>query len=149
MSDSKLNMFRCVIAMAQKDGVINKGEYEELSKILANVKFSPEQQQALSDEITRPIDINEVLPKVTDKPDRAMLAHYARIMMHADGDPKPDEQALIKRLEEFAISNADSVDIVSEYQMAYEDFERKSDEDIYKSKSKSFLFKRFLDWMDN
>ncbi|MEZ4872357.1 MAG: hypothetical protein R2827_08960 [Bdellovibrionales bacterium] len=145
ISESKFNMFRCVIAMAQQDGVIEKSELEEIGKMLEKVQLSDAQREALKHELGHKINLDEVLAQVTEKGDRAMLAHYARIMMYADGVAHPDEQALVEQLQKFAMDHADAVDIVTQYRKAYADYEKSSDKDIYSSNSKSILYKWFLD----
>ncbi len=141
-------MFRCVLAMAQKDGILKKEELEEIGRIIQNVKFSDDQRKTLRIEIEAPINIDQALPLITEKSDRAVLAYYARILMHVDGEAHPEEQSLVKKLENYSMSHADSVDIVAQYQVAYADFEKRSDESIYSGGGSQF-FKWFQDWLDN
>ena len=87
MTDSQLNMWRAVIAIAHADGTVQQEEKDYLYKTLANIDRSynlkDAQRMALANDLKTPQDISTLIPLITDPQHRAMLVHFGEVLAWA------------------------------------------------------------------
>lgn len=100
VSDSTYHMWRCIIALAKADGIIEDSEIEYINSALASLKGLTAQQRAQlgEDMVTDSGDISPLLARVTDKADRSLIFHFGGLLAESDGELEPGEEAILQRL---------------------------------------------------
>lgn len=102
ISDSMFHMLRCIIAVAQADGMIQDGELEYLKRVFADMErdfgLTAEQRMLLGEDMLRTGRIAEFLPRVTDPADRRQLFYLGGIMAQASGELHPGEEEILKKI---------------------------------------------------
>jgi uncharacterized tellurite resistance protein B-like protein len=111
---SLFNMWRCVIAIAHADGVIQPEERDYLEKVFANLNrtyaLTADEQAVLSGDLDHAQDIGALLPQVTRPENRALLAHFSRIVAWADGELDLAEEQQLEKLHKLLGVNIDDPD---------------------------------------
>ncbi len=107
VSNSKLHMIRCLIAMAHADGVICDEERAYISALTNRLPLSDEQRDILEDDLTRSQDVGALFTQINDPRYRGQVVYFARLMAHKDGNLDPSEQDLLDRLHAMATDGLD------------------------------------------
>ncbi|WP_127716869.1 TerB family tellurite resistance protein [Halobacteriovorax sp. HLS] len=143
ISDSKFNMWRACLAIISIDGRHSEEEKLWLSERARIVKFSKEQLETLERELKKPVDIESILPLITDKKDLAFLMHQIRVIGNIDGLYDEDEKAAFKKVESIVMKGIDLTSIEKEVQKMED--ESYHEDVVYKSgNSASYLENWFL-----
>lgn len=100
MDESKFQMWRATVGLVYVDGILSPEEKRWLDKHLKDQPFSDEQKAQIERDIHEGCQIDEILPKVTDKKDRSHLLHFANILFRSDNQYSPEEKEFFKNLEE-------------------------------------------------
>lgn len=140
-------MWRAVVAVAHADNHIDPSEKEHIQKTLKKLPLTDEQLEALNSELHSPANIDSILTNITNPGDRAQVVYFARLLMWADGHLNDDENEILKHIHSQVMSKTDVQEALQKIHTMEAQVEQQSDQEIYKSKSGSFLFKKFLDWM--
>ncbi|MEZ0259909.1 MAG: TerB family tellurite resistance protein [Alphaproteobacteria bacterium] len=100
VSDSTFHLWRCIIALAKADGIIEDSEITHINSALASLKgLSAEQRLTLGEDmVMEETDIAPLLARVTDKADRALIFHFGGLLAESDGELEPGEEAILQRL---------------------------------------------------
>ena len=111
MTDSQLNMWRAVIAIAHADGTVQQEEKDYLYKTLANIdrsyNLTDAQRMALANDLKTPQNISTLIPLITDPQHRAMLVHFGEVLAWADNEISVDEEAILKKLHDGQMQSVD------------------------------------------
>ena len=99
---SKLYMWRCVVAMAHADGMIQAEEDEWLRKTFINMRdragLPLEHYDILLSDLEEPQDVANLLPYINDPAYRAQVVYFARLLAYKDGVLQPSEEQLLEKL---------------------------------------------------
>lgn len=104
VSDSRLNMWRAVIALAHADHKLTDEEIQFIGKKIKGGKMSADQQEILLSDLQSPAELENVLPKVSEPSDRAMLVYYGRLLVWSDGEYAIQEEKLLNMMNDNALS---------------------------------------------
>jgi hypothetical protein len=110
LTNSTFHMLRCVVMVLHADRKLEAGEMALVRMLIANVQqdatFMPQQKRILKEDIKKPQNIDELLPHVTTRADREKLVLFAGLMAMADGEMHPDEEAILKKIQNHCGENA-------------------------------------------
>lgn len=148
VSDSKFNMFRCMIVMAYADSVLNENEKDYMHTLMQNNDFTPEQLETLEDDLQNPKTIEDVLPKVTNPEDRGQVVYFARLMAYKDGVFDANEEDLLNRLHANAMNNIDMDALRADVQKAVALNMEAHKEMLEEMSFKNSMFRAFDRWME-
>jgi uncharacterized membrane protein YebE (DUF533 family) len=102
LDNSVLNMWRCVIAVAQADGAVDDEELYYFDTLLAHLSEQEEidasWKQVLGEDLVQAQKIDKLLPKVTSQEDLHALFYFAGLMAQCDGELKPDEEDILRKI---------------------------------------------------
>lgn len=107
VSDSRLNMWRAVIALAHADHVLKPEEVKFIEDKIKHGKMDDKQIALLLSDSETPAKLEDVLPKVTEPSDRSMLVYYARLLVWSDGEYALQEERLLDVLRNNALGSID------------------------------------------
>jgi tellurite resistance protein len=111
LSESAFYMWRCIVAVAHADGMVQDQELEYLNQVFAGMEkdsaLTAEQRQTLGEDLVTPQNIGTLLPHVTDHADHQHLVYTAALMAEANGELDPGEEEIIKRVAAGEMSDAD------------------------------------------
>jgi len=95
-------MWRCVIALAHADGLVQQQERDYINRIIANMDrvngLTEEQKKTFAADLETPHSIAELLPYINDPQWRGQLIYFAGMLARADGVLDPREDDIIKKL---------------------------------------------------
>ncbi len=114
-------MWRTLFAIAHADNILADGEIEYMAKVLEEVNFTPQQTEALKDDITNPKNIDEMFAGVSDVQDRIMFFDLARELVWADGDFGEAEQSAIIKLKRAHFLKTDVDELIGKIKLELED----------------------------
>ena len=109
ISNSKLSMFRCMLAIAHADGIYCDEEQGYMRTMMGNQNppLSEEQREILEDDMANPKALGDILPEIDEPEYRGQVVYFARLMAYKDGELHPNEDDLIERLHANAMDNVD------------------------------------------
>ncbi len=109
VSTSKFYMFRCMIVMAHADNVFCEQERAYMYALMnhTRVPLTDEQYTTLEDDMKTPKALEDLLPYINDPNYRGQLVYFARLMAAKDGNIDADEEALLNKLNAYAIDGLD------------------------------------------
>ncbi|MBI1216123.1 MAG: hypothetical protein GC185_09935 [Alphaproteobacteria bacterium] len=142
-------MWRCVTAIAHADGLIQPEERAYLEKVFASLDrlydLSGDEKAILYGDLDQAQDVGELLKHVTKPENKALLAHFSRIVAWADGELDMQEEALLDKLNKLLGKNAQNPEFQKEIHdaMAQADAETKKelDDADEKLREKGYLFR--------
>jgi len=108
LSESKLNLWRTLIALAHVDGNACKEERDFIHEGLKKIKASPAQMRVLEKDFVQIHSPDDFFEKITDPRDRAWLLYLAGLMFHRD-DGFSDYEKLY--YDKFQANHAKMVDL--------------------------------------
>lgn len=100
-------MWRCVIALAHADGMVQQGERDYLSRIFGNMNLSDEQRRIFHADMAEAQDIAQLLTHINEPEWRGQLVYFAGLLARADGVLDPQEDHLLKKLRADQMSSLD------------------------------------------
>ncbi len=112
-NESKFNMWRATLPLVKLDGVITPEEENWLKNFFNKVPFSPEQLAIIKTDMDKNTKIEEIIPLITDKVDRATLLHFANMIFKSDKDFHEKEQAFYDKFKASIMGNLNLEEIVS------------------------------------
>jgi tellurite resistance protein len=137
-NESKFNMWRACFAALWADGKLTSEEREWALKKINTLRFTDEQKQALLEELETQADFLSIVEKVTNKSDRAFLAHQIRVISHLDGHFSPEEKELLENWRSVVMQGVEDSKIKELLALDALDEEERADEVA----NKSSLFER-------
>ena len=99
MNESKFNMWRGCVAIVFLDGVVSPEERKWVEEKCTKLPLSDAQRQILLKDLAQGVKLENVLDKVTDKPDRAFLVNTFLVLANIDKNFAPIEKENFKKLE--------------------------------------------------
>jgi uncharacterized tellurite resistance protein B-like protein len=125
LSDSAFHMWRCIVAVAHADGIVQDAELEHLKKIFAGMEhdglLNADQREVLGQDLVSPQSISTLLKRVTGQADRVQLAYAAALMAQASGDLDPGEEQIIRKISAGTLAEAEVNQLLSDVRRALED----------------------------
>ena len=95
-SDELFIVWRCIIAMAHADGVINDKEFKFIRRYINNFRFSTEQKEILQNDFILAPEVSSLLNLITDISHKRRLIQMAERVALSDGFLSNEETALLK-----------------------------------------------------
>lgn len=137
-NDSKFNMWRGCIGVIWIDGKVDEKEQEWMKEKLNSLPFTPEQKVVLEQDLANGVRLESVLPQITDRKDRAFLAHQVRVIGHLDGEYSSDEKEFYEKWNKIILDGVD-LDFFNALIEADEKASYHEDE-VYKVANKTSIF---------
>lgn len=113
ISESRLYMWRAVVAMIHADGVVTPHEISFLNDYIPDIGLSKGQMDMIMCDLQTPQDVYQMFGKITNRDDRKDFFSLARALSWCDGDFDAQEKTIIDQLEKFDLS-ADNVALLHE-----------------------------------
>lgn len=105
LTDSRLAMWRAVLAMAHTDGVVMPKEAEFGALYMDRAGASDEQREILREDLQNPQDPAEMFARIIEPSDKADFFEFARALLWCDGDFSAQEKAIVERLQKTHIDS--------------------------------------------
>lgn len=139
-NDSKFHMWRGCVAAVWADGVVSSEEREWVLKKIEGLPFTPEQKETLLKDLEGRGDFAEIVSKITDKKDRAFLAHQIRVIGNLDKNYSEEEKKLFSAWHDSVMKGVD----LSELEKIVAEDEKLSyhEDEVYKAHNKTSIFER-------
>lgn len=99
ISESRMFMWRAVVAMVHADQRVMPQEKDFVQNILAEENFSEEQREALIQDLMNPNTCSKMFTRIKDTHDIEDYFVYARSISWCDGDFACQEAEIINRLD--------------------------------------------------
>jgi len=99
MNDSKFNMWRGCVAIVFLDGVVSPEERKWVEEKCHKLPLSDDQRKILLNDLAQGVKLEDVLDKVTHKPDRAFLVNTFLVLANIDKNFSAIERENFKKLE--------------------------------------------------
>lgn len=138
MNDSKFNMWRACIAVIYLDNKVTKEELDWANEKIQKLPLTNEQRTILQFDLKNGVIFNSVLPKITDKVDRAFLVNTFRVLANIDHDFSEIEKNKFKELESKVLGALDLGAITHEVEKMQTEFY--NEKEVYKDYNKSSIF---------
>ncbi|MBK24257.1 MAG: hypothetical protein CME70_09685 [Halobacteriovorax sp.] len=116
LSESKFNMWRAAFSIIHVDGKVSIEEQAWAKEKLSSLPLSNSQKSTLELDLVKGAKVEELLPSITHKPDRAFLLHLCRTIGHLEGDYSDSEKEAFKYLEKEILKDIDLAPIEAEVQ---------------------------------
>ncbi len=104
VSNSTFYMWRCIIAIAHADGLVQDEERTYIRRIIDNMDhlygLTPEQKATLAADLDSPLSQNipDLLSHINEPSARADLIYFGGLLARADGVLDPREDDILKKL---------------------------------------------------
>lgn len=125
LTESAFYMWRCIIAVAHADGIVQDPELEYLNKVFAGFErdsaLSTDQRATLGEDLVEPQNISDLLKHVTDHGDRHQLIYFAALMAKENGDLDPGEEDIIRKISAGEMNEAEVNQLVKDVRKALDD----------------------------
>ena len=100
ITESRLYMWRAVVAMVHADGVVTPHEVSFINDYIHDMQLSHVQLEMIGQDLQTPQDVYEMFANVSELQDRKDFFALARALSWCDGDFDAQEKTIINRLEE-------------------------------------------------
>lgn len=140
MTDSRFNMWRCLVALVHADHRISPEEKEFFTKRFDKLRLSEEQKSILLNELQNPQKVEDIFNKITDREDKATLIYFARLLFWSDGEFAKQEEKILKHLHASVISGIDVKQVMQDVNRATEEIMARYDREIKKEKEEAGLW---------
>lgn len=137
VNDSRLNMFRCCIALIWIDGKVAPEEKEWAETIISRNNFSDRQRRQLQYDLCTRVKFEDVYPGVTDHKNKVYLSYLLNIIANKDGVYTEEELDLLAKVKEDLVKGID-----------FSKIDDKTSEDIKNSLSDSLEFEDKRTWFE-
>jgi len=97
ISESKFQMWRGTIALAQVDNHVSKEEKLWLDQHLKKIPFTKEQREILQNDFEKGIKLDDILLNSLEPRERGMLVSFANTIFKRDG-LAPEEEVVLSQL---------------------------------------------------
>lgn len=114
ISESKLHMLRCLIAIAHADNIFHEKEKEYIEGLMHKNPISQGQRAILESDMTEIQDISKMYNKITEPKYKGQVVYFMRLMAQKDGVYDISEKELVDRLNALATENLDITAISAE-----------------------------------
>lgn len=127
LSNSAFYMWRCVIALAHADGLVQQAERDYLERIFTRMdslgSLTPEQKASFAADLAAPggQSIPELLSHINEPVWRSQLIYFGYLLARADGVLDPREEDILKKLHADQLSSLDMGQIRGQVQAAVDD----------------------------
>ena len=125
LSDSAFHMWRCIIAVAHADGIVQDAELEHLKKIFSGMErdglLNADQREILGQDLVGPQNVSTLLKRVTSQEDRHQLVYAAALMAQTSGDLDPGEEEVIRKISAGTLGEAEVSQLLNDVRKALED----------------------------
>lgn len=125
LSDSAFHMWRCIVAVAHADGIVQDEELQHLNKIFSGMQrdgvLTADQRETLGQDLVSPQNISSMLKRVTAQADRVQLAYAAALMAQANGEIDPGEEQVIRMISAGTLGDAEVNQLMADVHRALED----------------------------
>lgn len=118
---SQFYMWRCVVAIAHADGMVQAEEREYLNRIFGRMGLTADQRETFRQDIAAPQDIAALLAHINEPEWRGQLIYFAGLLARADGVLAPSEDQLIKKLHAGQMASLDMDQIRADVKKAVGD----------------------------
>lgn len=115
---SQFYMWRCVIALAHADGMVQQGERDYLSRVFGNMALTDEQRRIFHADMATAQDIGQLLAHINEPEWRGQLVYFAGLLARADGVLDPQEDIILKKLRADQMSSLDMEQIRADVKKA-------------------------------
>jgi len=105
ISESRMCMWRAVIAMVHADGVVTPHEMAFVQDSIRNIDLSDSQIQIIADDLQTPQDSYEMFSRIDNPLDKKDYFSLARAVSWCDGDLDKQEELIIKNLEKLHMND--------------------------------------------
>ncbi len=137
VTDSRLNMWRTLFAVAHADNIVTDEELEFMAHVLNDVDFTSEQTKTLKDDILHPKDVEEMFRGVTDEEDRSNFFNFARDLVWVDGDFGSEEQSVMIKLQQMHYKDVKLDDLIGNVELELEDEDRPANMNVQVQQNES------------
>lgn len=121
LSTAQFYMWRCVIALAHADGMVQQGERDYLSRVFGNMNLTDEQRRTFHSDMADAQDITQLLSHINEPEWRGQLVYFAGLLARADGVLDPQEDVILKKLRADQMSGLDMEQIRADVKKAVAD----------------------------
>lgn len=125
ISNSTFYMWRCIIAIAHADGVLQDAERVYIGRVIANMDrvygLTDEQKKIFAEDFDTPQNIGDLLPYINDPAVRGQLIYFGGLLAHADGVLSPSEKDILDKLHADHMATLDMEQIRTHARKAVED----------------------------
>lgn len=118
---SQFYMWRCVVALAHADGMVQDAERAYLNRIFGNMALTDEQKSTFQSDLSQPQDIAQLLSHINEPEWRGQLVYFAGLLARADGVLDPTEDAILKKLRADQMASLDMDQIRADVKRAVND----------------------------
>ena len=139
-NDSKFNMWRACVRAVWADGKVSQEERACVEKKINSLPFTPDQRELLAEDLEGKGEFHEVAAKITDKKDRAFLAHQIRVIGNLDEEFSKEEQGLYQIWHDLVMKGVDLEEL--EAVIAADEKASYHEDEVYKVHNKHSLFER-------
>ena len=145
VSHSRYSMFRCMLAIAHADGILNDAEIGYFEGFMNRVPFSEGQKEQLEDDIRNAKDVFDIFREINDPEYRSQVLFFCRIMAYKDGVLHPKEEDILKKLH---FQTTDGLDMEQIKEQAQDAINKEMLlKDVELSKDRQALYKsHFIPW---
>ena len=100
IKEEVFNVGRALIAIAQADGEVSRGELGLIESIVLDLDDRGENTYSLKlkDELSKKQNLKEILPHIKSAPAKALLLYEVSLLVFADTDLDPDEVSGINQI---------------------------------------------------
>ncbi len=136
ISESKFNAWRACLAVLLIDSKITPEEKKWFEEKLKIIPFSLEQKNILINDFKNGVELESLLPQITDKVDRAFLVDNFRIIANLDRNFSKIEMEKFKNLEAKILKELNLKDLSEKIQkMENDSYSKSSQSQTQNSKS--------------
>ncbi|ATH08558.1 hypothetical protein BIY24_11535 [Halobacteriovorax marinus] len=129
ISESKFQMWRGTIALAQVDNHVSKEEKLWLDQHLKKIPFTKEQREILQNDFEKGIKLDDILLNSLEPRERGMLVSFANTIFKRDG-LAPEEEVVLSQLTGQIMGDLKVEELTSEVERMEE--ESHEEENIFK-----------------
>lgn len=141
-NESKFNMWRACIAAIWADGKVAEEEKNWAQKKIDSLPFTDEQKAILTNELAKQADFGSIVANISDKRDRAFLAHQIRVISHLDDHFSDEEKGLLNGWREIVLAGVDLGEL--EAVIAADEKASYHEDEVYKIVNKNSIFERAI-----
>ena len=118
IGNSQFYMWRCVIALAHADGLVQQAERAYLTRVFGKMGVTAEQARIFESDMETAQDIASLLTHINEPEWRGQLVYFAGLLARADGTLDPQEDHLLKKLRADQMSGLDMEQIRADVKKA-------------------------------
>ncbi len=137
ITDSYLNMWRLVVCAVHVDEEVAEEETKMVEHYLEELNFNEAHINLLKKELRHPVEVDEVLPKITDLADRSQAIYFVRVLLWKDHVLTDAEKVFLKKVQDYFIKFMDMGNIKKDLLQFNEEYEAQREKNILDSLSNS------------